>query len=309
MTQNPHDFFFHGFSLQSEIDLGLPFSSNRLSEGRFLIRSKHMDKPSFWTIESDVKNNVNQPQFRVRKNDSGFVFEYPDRCIIHFRNGSFFVESSLERAEQCVPYLLSRPFSLAIENYNGIVLHATSCLVHGRLVALLGPSGAGKTTLCLALAQHGHHPHTDDIVTLDRHDPTFSVPSGPPWFKVWPDSGKRFIEKYDEAPVLIKGSPKRKVSHSTWNGIDRHVLQHILVLNRNENIRTAEISKLSPVDALLSLISNSHLADLDSLLPDRRARMAFLANLSTRVGVWSLNYPTGFQALPQVIDCIERHVH
>ena len=152
---------FHGFSIQSEFDLGLPMLLRDASTTGFQIRSNHIKKPSFWTIESELKNSSNQPQFRVRQQTSGFVFEYPERCLIRYHDGSFNVDSSFEQIERCVPYLLSRPVSLAIENCSHFVLHAASCLVDGCLVAIMGPSGVGKTTLSLALAERGHVPHTE----------------------------------------------------------------------------------------------------------------------------------------------------
>lgn len=47
------------------------------------------------------------------------------------------------------------------------VFHAGAVSLRGEGIALFGPSGAGKTTLSLALAQRGFHYLTDDFATIN----------------------------------------------------------------------------------------------------------------------------------------------
>src|SRR5579883_2980562 len=47
-----------------------------------------------------------------------------------------------------------------------VVLHGALALRDGFTVLIVGQSGAGKTTLALALTAHGFHVPTDDIVFL-----------------------------------------------------------------------------------------------------------------------------------------------
>jgi hypothetical protein len=50
------------------------------------------------------------------------------------------------------------------------VLHASAVALDGRAVAFVGPTGAGKTSLALALVARGADFVTDDVLALDRSD-------------------------------------------------------------------------------------------------------------------------------------------
>jgi hypothetical protein len=57
------------------------------------------------------------------------------------------------------------PFAAAVRGLE--VLHAGAVVVNARAVVLLGPSGAGKTTLALALAELGAGFLADDVVAIE----------------------------------------------------------------------------------------------------------------------------------------------
>jgi hypothetical protein len=51
---------------------------------------------------------------------------------------------------------------------DGWLLHAAALEIDGRAFVFAGPSGAGKTTLTLALLERGHRLLTDEMVWIDR---------------------------------------------------------------------------------------------------------------------------------------------
>jgi hypothetical protein len=58
------------------------------------------------------------------------------------------------------------PFAAALRGQ--AVLHASGVLLDGRAVALLGPSGAGKTSVALAMCRSGADFLADDVLAVER---------------------------------------------------------------------------------------------------------------------------------------------
>src|SRR5579863_1529286 len=63
-------------------------------------------------------------------------------------------------------YLLSMVLSYALLKLGYEVLHATAVVVDGAVLALLGPSGHGKSTLAAAFLGLGYPVLTDDLLVL-----------------------------------------------------------------------------------------------------------------------------------------------
>jgi len=60
------------------------------------------------------------------------------------------------------------------------VLHASAVVIDGGAVALAGPSGAGKTSLAVALGQAGAGFLADDVLAIERRDKELIVHPGAP---------------------------------------------------------------------------------------------------------------------------------
>jgi hypothetical protein len=58
----------------------------------------------------------------------------------------------------------------------GWLLHAAALDVNGKALVLCGPSGAGKTTLTLALTARGHRLLSEEVVWIDRYGTVRGLP-------------------------------------------------------------------------------------------------------------------------------------
>jgi hypothetical protein len=106
--------------------------------------------------------------------------------------------------EDTATYLLGPVMGFVLALRRVICLHSSAAAIGGRAVALVGPSGVGKSTLATALAQRGMPVLTDDIVALCGNNPTgeFLVAPGYPRLRLWPDSVRILYGQANVLPLL-----------------------------------------------------------------------------------------------------------
>lgn len=118
------------------------------------------------------------------------------------------------------------PFAAAL---NGLeVLHASAVSMTGRGLGLLGPSGAGKTSLALALCRYGGEFLADDVVAVERN----------------------------EVGLLVHpGSPAAGVAHAEVERLgSRLTISTVLAVNERERlIRVFPRARPAPLEGLLFL--------------------------------------------------------
>ena len=294
----------HGVVLESEIDLALP-TTERETGPVITIRCGHVPLPTDWQFESRTRGLTGKPIYQVQHEGPSFVVAFPDRYVMQVTQHEILVDCHPSDA-QVRPFVMAKPLSLCLELNGLVVLHAASCLIGDQLIALMGPSLAGKTSLSLALREYGHHIHTDDVIVLDPTDESFTVASGPIWSKVWPDTAERFVPDFYQSPLVTTATTKRMVARSRVH--DAAKLAHLFALERTVDVDDVEIVPLAPAKALVSLVTMTHLAEIEVMLPNRAARMALLATLVDQIEVHQLRYPTGFDHLPKVVSLLDRYV-
>jgi len=105
---------------------------------------------------------------------SGYVVRYEDRAdfFVDLDRRSITCDDDTDSGcpddmmrhfllDQVVPLMLS---------LNAPVLHASSVMIRGAMAAFIGPGGAGKSTLAVALGRLGHPVGSDDGLLLARGD-------------------------------------------------------------------------------------------------------------------------------------------
>jgi hypothetical protein len=107
---------------------------------------------------------------------------------------------------------LRGPILAMILRLRGVVcLHASAVAVGGVFaIAILGSSGAGKSTTAAAFAQLGNAVLADDVTALNQHSGRFHVLPGYPWLNLWPDSAESL---FGEQGSLPRSTPADGVNH------------------------------------------------------------------------------------------------
>jgi hypothetical protein len=177
-----------------------------------------------------------------------------------------------------------------------LVLHA-SAIVQGSLVTgLLGPGGAGKSTLAAALCQAGAHLVTDDALMLGRRGAGFRAIPTYAGLRLWPDALRR-LPRGTFSEELTPYSEKRRVGGGFRFHDHVSPLSEVCVLDaRHRKGGSISIDQLAPLDALMALLPCTFQLDVSD---PKRVEATFhrLIELVRRVPVYRLRYPWSFGKL------------
>ncbi len=190
--------------------------------------------------------------------------------------------------EDLLTYFLGPVMGFVLRRRGMTALHAGSVEIAGRAMALLGPAGAGKSTMTAALALQGHGVLCEDLSVLAEERGEFFVEPGYPRICLWPDTVARLFGKEETLPPLtpnwekcylpLDGGRARFVARRT-------VLGGIYLLGERTRDESApRLEALSPREALMELVQNTYM----NYLLDRDQRAAefdVLARLVRQVPV------------------------
>jgi ABC-type cobalamin/Fe3+-siderophores transport system ATPase subunit len=196
--------------------------------------------------------------------------------------------------------LLGRVLALAVHREGALVLHASAVSVEDGVVAFLGPKGAGKSTLAMALVRHGGRLVTDDtLVVRFEGDATLASP-GVQRVRLWADSasaiGAAVASTTGAKPMIDDLAP----------GSREHVARPLVacyVLNPVADDQGFVRQQLGEVHAAIATVGCSKLGALAGgrLAVEVLERSTRLAQV---VPVYAANVPRDLNALDLVASTI-----
>jgi hypothetical protein len=215
-------------------------------------------------------------------------------------------EASLPALET---YLLSMVLSYALLKLGYEVLHATAVIVDGEALALLGPSGHGKSTLAAAFLSAGYPVLTDDLLVLMETPEGIMIPPGIPRIKLFPETAARWL------PFPVTGAPMNPLSDKLVIPLSEpHFwrapapLRAVYRLSDPGATRPANkvrIARMPVKTAFIQLLAGTF--NRRVLEPARLKRhFEGTCNLLTKVPVRSLSFQHKFDHVPAVRDAIFR---
>ncbi len=174
--------------------------------------------------------------------------------------------------EDTATYLLG-PILAFVLLLRGIVsLHASAIAIDNRVVVLVGPAGAGKSTTAAAFARKGYSILSDDVAIIDDHGLQFFVQPSYPRIRLWPESVRTLCGADDALPLLTPTWGKRFLDLTTDEyrfQTDALPLAGIYILEeRLNNIDLPKVTKSSFGEGLKALVANTYA----TYLKDKRMR-------------------------------------
>jgi hypothetical protein len=236
----------------------------------------------------------------VRLAGSVDFYLFPDSIVAHLPDPSY--HSLVETL------LLGEIFSLWLELRGIPMIHASSVVIDQDAIAFLSFSRGGKSSLAAAFMLQGHQLLTDDLLpVVDRHD-LFLARPGFPALRLWPDQAGYFLGDYEHCERVRPEFSKRRIPAGPGGfGTfcpEEKPLKVMYVPQRLSSDSAISLEPLSKTEAFFVLLRNSFSAGLVEAVGLQSPRMTFFARMARQVPVRQLNYPEGFDHLPDVVDAV-----
>lgn len=233
-----------------------------------------------------------------------------ERYLLRYPNAADFVLNPLGREILCTyvargtsdstlrHILLDGVLPLFMNLLGRDALHATAISTAAGVVAFVGTSGTGKSTLAGSFVRHGDPLFCDDCLVLEQREGFVGIPGY--WgLRLWPDSREALrVEGDPQAPRDFKA---RSFASQSTKLLSREPMPlcRIYQVMRDRGVREPRIEKLSMREAVAQLIQAAYRLDVnDKEMLGRQLRL--LSRLAEHCSVKKLMMPNAFSALPEV---------
>lgn len=231
-------------------------------------------------------------------------------------------------------YFQTLAIALWLELKSVLCIHANAVVIDGKCIALIAPSGMGKSTLSAFLQETGACWLTDDMLALHQCKHTHKYIAYPSWAKarIWPDSMQHVLKKSAMSPNKVhERFDKLEIDlpvNDSFRGFELHA---IYALNRNgaelaslkknptlmtndmvgngsyltNNRSRNQIIGVNNSLALMALLQNSILGDAYSALCLEHTRLKQMSDLLSSVSMKQIHYESTFNGLKKVHELLK----
>jgi len=241
-----NSYLAYGLNIDSEIDLpNLPKGS---SCPDVEVRRGTVNRP----LEAKEQPAWTSPgNFYLRLNGMGALQVSQGRSIV------VDAEKSDDRIASL--WVLGPAMGVLLHQRGVLVLHASAVTFDGGVVAFLGHSGWGKSTMAAAMVKAGASAFCDDLVAVTMQGSMPVAYPGYPILKLGVDSGEVLgYENRDLSPVSADDD-RRQVPVAGSDPAVALPLARVYVLSEGEE---PAVESLGPQDAIVELIRHSYAAPL-----------------------------------------------
>jgi hypothetical protein len=258
-----------------------------------LVHKAETEKGTVWLrIERDAERYV------LRFTDiADFVVTPAERSISCFSDeevGSSTVRHLL--LDQVVPHILALDGSM--------VLHASAVATDGGVVAFVGPSGFGKSSLAASFTSGGCPLVSDDFVLLVEDEVTgrFAAVPSYPGLRLWPDSAEVFGTGPETSVVVSEMSDKRRVPARGHDTSSAPMLVRALVVLGDPSDESGErisVRRISAREGLMAVYQQAFRMERSGR---ERQLLEFdrFARLASSTVLLRVDYPREYESLPAV---------
>ncbi len=182
-------------------------------------------------------------------------------------------------------------------------LHASAVAVNGRVLAIGGQSGAGKSTTTAALASCGYPLFSDDVLGWRSTPDRLLACPGPTRVKLWPDTVAALGLDPESLPRVRTDLNKRLLQLPEAATDTELPLGAVYLLSKEMDAPPGTIRELHGTEAFKELKTNCR--DDSILTPDMRVRQfESLTELARRVPVLQVKAHAGLDRLKEFADSL-----
>ena len=182
-------------------------------------------------------------------------------------------------------------------------LHATAIVVQDRVIAFLGETGYGKSTLAAAFVQHGYPLLTDDLLVIYEKDNSFFARPGLPRLKLFADSAKAVrSDVFGLGSTVNRVNGKQVTQLSTDRFYEMDARLHALY-TLNPGGAAIKIEKLPQREAFVEICKaafNGEVAEAGRL----REHFSMASRMASSVPVKRLSIARNLESLPSICAAV-----
>lgn len=157
-------------------------------------------------IQNKWESLTNNPNQYFHLEENLCMFNVPGTAIFLIQNGNEIIVSPHEEAaeDHIRLYLLGTCMGAILMQRRILPLHGSAIAINGKAYAIVGDSGAGKSTTASALLRQGYQLISDDVipVSFNEHNIPMVTPAYPQQ-KLWQESIDEFgMESSNFRPII-----------------------------------------------------------------------------------------------------------
>jgi hypothetical protein len=268
---------------------------------------------------------------RIYESESSYLLRWEGQCDFRItRNGASIEWQAMPGVAQgwVNSTLYGVVFSFVLHLRGIGNLHASAVSTPQGVIGFLADPGGGKSTLAASLAARGHPLVTDDVLALRKSGDGYVALPGFPYVSLSPASAGAVVGRMDAAVPQttpehavvddgferpddsdIPGEPNDNKARvpvgSEWGSFEGapKAVRALFLINRSRKATSISMERPPAMEIARKLLE--HTSCLPFLPPEAVAgQFAFAADLSSRVDVFKLTYPTGFDQIEKVVERI-----
>lgn len=244
----------------------------------------------------------------------GYLLRFPNLVdFVVSPNGD---EIRTDLQKDCPPetmrhLLLNQVIPIVLSQLGKLVLHASACATPQGVMAFMGTTGMGKSTLATSFGLRGFSVLTDDCLLVKRQDDKIMGVPSYAGLRLWPESVTALFDKEPEVRPMAHYTDKKRVlfDQKTLAGSLELKAIYVLAEPESESTSAAEVT-IAPLlgrEALFEIVKHTFQLDVTDSQQLGRAfkRYEWLAK---SVPFFRLTFPRDHALLPIVNNTVLHHL-
>jgi hypothetical protein len=206
--------------------------------------------------------------------------------------------------------LLNQVIPVVLSHLGKLVLHASACGTPQGVIAFMGTTGMGKSTLAASFGLRGYPVLTDDCLLVEEQGQQIVTVPSYPGLRLWPETVTALFDREPVLQRLAHYTDKKRLLFEQDHADGPHFLRAIYVLVAPHNLQDTDgvtITPLTASEALLETVKHSFQLDITDR---KKLGQAFrqYEGLAKSVPFFSLGFPREHALLPSVILSVLNHL-